>query len=224
MRLIMVGCEYSGVRTLSQAILGWSMESMGAFLNLPEEYRIHDHFRIPEIGHPPALSKEEHAQINNLTPRLKEMIQRWNVFYHIPWAPNRNDVIFVGLYFEDNVYGPLYFDYIKNLGPDDPIMQTRNQFDKWFAENSPETVLVHVKCSPEQIRYRKKTNPHEEELLKDEDVEYVLERFEQEFGKSIIKNKIVLDTTNISVEESLDEFKIKIVPFLTENDKNRIGN
>ena len=61
-------------------------------------------------------------------------------------------------------------------------------------------------------------------MLKDEDVEYVLERFEQEVGKSIIKNKIVLDTTNISVEESLDEFKIKIVPFLTENDKNRIGN
>ena len=171
-----------------------------------------------------ALSKEEHAQINNLTPRLKEMIQRWNVFYHIPWAPNRNDVIFIGLYFEDNVYGPLYFDYIKNLGPDDPIMQTRNQFDKWFAENSPETVLVHVKCSPEQIRYRKKANPHEEELLKDEDVEYVLERFEQEVGQSIIKNKIVLDTTNISVEESLDEFKIKIVPFLTENDKNRMAN
>lgn len=224
MRLIMVGCEYSGVRTLSQAILDWSMESMGAFLNLPEEYRIHDHFRIPEIGHPPSLSEEEHDQINNLSPRLKEMIQRWNVFYHIPWAPNRNDVIFVGLYFEDNVYGPLYFDYIKNLGPDDPIMQTRNQFDKWFAENSPETVLVHVKCSPEQIRHRKKANPHEEELLKDEDVEYVLDRFQEEVDKSIIKNKIVLDTTNISLEQSLEEFKIKVDPFLTEHDISRMKN
>ena len=62
------------------------------------------------------------------------------------------------------------------------------------------------------------------EKRKDFENEYVLERFEQEVGQSIIKNKIVLDTTNISVEESLDEFKIKIVPFLTENDKNRMAN
>ena len=67
-----------------------------------------------------------------------------------------------------------------------------------------------------------KSNPHAEELLKDKDIEYVLDRFQEEVDKSIIKNKIVLDTTKISVEQSLEEFKIKVDPFLTEHDISRI--
>ena len=65
-------------------------------------------------------------------------------------------------------------------------------------------------------------------FLEFEPGDYVINPKNRSWGigqiQSIIKNKIVLDTTNISVEESLDEFKIKIVPFLTENDKNRMAN
>ena len=46
-------------------------------------------------------------------------------------------------------------------------------------------------------------------VVQDEDVEYILKRFEEEFEWSLIRNKIVLDTTAATVEETLAEFLAK---------------
>ena len=63
MRLILIGCEYAGTTTLANALVRWAEEAMGAFANVPDEYKVHDHFKIPHISHPPGLSDEEQRQI-----------------------------------------------------------------------------------------------------------------------------------------------------------------
>ena len=58
MKLILVGCEYSGTTTLAHAIDDWAEDNLGSRFSL-----IHDHFKIPHtIGHPSDLSPEEHAR------------------------------------------------------------------------------------------------------------------------------------------------------------------
>ena len=49
-----------------------------------------------------------------------------------------------------------------------------------FMKHAPDTVLVHVKASPEVIRRRMKESPHKHPLVQEKDVEHVLERFEEE--------------------------------------------
>ena len=59
-------------------------------------------------------------------------------------------------------------------------------------------------------------------VVQEEHVVFVLERFEEEFEASLLKNKIVLDTTASTVDETLKEFVEKARPFLTESDRKRM--
>ena len=203
--LLIIGCEYAGSTTLAKAVISWATETRGAFLNVPDEYRIHDHFKFPKVSHPPEFSAEEHAQLMALSPRLKEMIQRHNVFYHLPHQGWTNDLVMIGLYFDDHIYGPLYFDYIHDLDPEDPIMQTRGQFETWLINGAPDVLLVQVKASPSVIRKRMHEDPRIDGVLQDKDVEYVLRRFDDEFQASNIPNKVTIDTTSATIEESLSQ-------------------
>lgn len=223
MRLIMVGCEYSGTRTLARAIVGWAEDAMDAFSGVPVEYQIHDHFRIPHIGHPPGLTEQEQRQVLALSPRVKEMVQRHNIYYHIPFATQASDSLVIGLHIEDMVYGPLYFGYLESPDPADPIMVTRGMFEQWLVDFAPETVLVMVTASPEVIRRRMQEGPHHNGVLLDGDVEYVLRRFEEEYKNSRLPNKLTIDTSTSTVEESMVEFVRGVEPFLTDADRRRIA-
>ena len=224
MRLLLVGCEYAGARTLARALIEWSRETMDAFAGVPDEYLIHDHFLMPKISHPPEFTDEEHEQILALSPRVKEMIQRHNIFYHIPFSTPGADSMMLGLHIEDNVYGPLYFDYLVDPDPEDPIMVTRNLFEPWINQFAPETVLVLVTASPDAIRNRMAERPHKKGLLLEGDVELVLRRFEEEFDRSALHNKLVIDTTDATVQESVTRFTDKIGPFLTDRDRERMDD
>ena len=223
MRLLLVGCEYSGVRTLAKAIVESAKHEMDAFAGIPDEYLVHDHFMVPHISHPPELTDDEHDQIMALSPRVKEMVQRHNIYYHIPFTAQGGDSLLVGLHIEDNVYGPLYFGYLVDLDPDDPIMVTRGMFEEWIVRSAPETVLVLVKASPDVIRGRMAARPHTRPVLRYEDVDQVLRRFEEEFEGSTLLNKMAIDTSAATVHESLEEFARKIEPFLTEDDHRRMA-
>ena len=223
MRLILVGCEYSGTTTLAKAICRWAEREMGAFAGVPEAYKIHDHFKIPHISHPPELNDDEQRQLLSLSPRLKETIQRHNIYYHLPTYSWPQDSIVIGLHIEDKIYGPLYFGYETEGDPRNPIMATRAKFERWIMYAAPDIVLVLVKASPEVILRRLKDNPHHNGVLQEEDVDYVLQRFEEEYEKSEIRNKLTIDTTTATVEESLDEFVRSIRKFLTETDRKRIA-
>jgi len=45
MRLILIGCEYSGTTTLAHAINEWTKETMDKEFTL-----IHDHFKLPDTS------------------------------------------------------------------------------------------------------------------------------------------------------------------------------
>ena len=223
MRLLLVGCEYAGTTTLANAIVRWAEEAMGAFAGVPEEYKVHDHFKIPHISHPPDLTDEEQNQILGLSPRLKEMVQRHNVYYHLPTAGWAQDSVVLGLHIEDNVYGPLYFGYLEDPDPNDPIMQTRNRFEEWILNVAPDTVLVLVEASPQVITVRMRETPHYNGVLEEKDVEYVLRHFRAEYDKSRLRSKLAIDTTAATIEESLAEFLREVEPYLTEGDRRRIA-
>ena len=87
-----------------------------------------------------------------------------------------------------------------------------------FKKYAPETVLVHVKAAPEVIRSRMQKNPHTHQVIKDKDIEHILSRFEEEVFNSIL-NKIELDTSTSTVQEVVDDFTEKIVPYLTIEDQ-----
>ena len=86
-------------------------------------------------------------------------------------------------------------------------------------EVAPDTVLVLVKASPDVIRRRMAENPHENGLVKDEDVERVLEAFQEQYDESFIRKKFDIDTSEATVEESLSEFLEKLQPHLSDSDR-----
>ena len=58
--------------------------------------------------------------------------------------------------------------------------------------------------------------------MKEPDIQEVLGAFEREYEISVIKNKLSLDTSESTVEESLKEFKVKFEAFITMEDRTRI--
>ena len=86
-------------------------------------------------------------------------------------------------------------------------------------EVAPDTVLMLVKASPDVIRRRMAENPHENGLVKDEDVERVLEAFQEQYDESFIRKKFDIDTSEATVEESLSEFLEKLQPHLSDSDR-----
>ena len=218
MKLILVGCEYAGTTTLAHAIDDWAEETMGLRFTL-----IHDHFKIPHTtGHPSDLSAEEQQQYLALSPRIMETAQRHNVYYHTPHqrAPE-TDLMVIGLHIEEMIWGRLYFGYGEEGTQGDRSVVAR-AIEHRFMTYAPETVLVLVKATPDVIAGRMKANPHETQLLKEEDIGRVLDLFEQGHDRSMIARKLTLDTSTATVEETVEQFGSLIESHLTGYDRLRI--
>ena len=154
MRLLLVGCEYSGTTTLADAIMAWAMDEMDI------DFRhFHDHFKIPDTKpHGGPLTDEEIARFAALSPRMTEAIQRHDLYYHTPREGPSGDGLFIGLHIDEKIYGPLYWGYgLKGeLGDRDGVARSiERSIMKW----APETVPVHVKASPEVIARRMREAP-----------------------------------------------------------------
>ena len=224
MKLILVGCEYSGTTTLANAINEWVKKTMGANFRI-----IHDHWKLPHTsGH--AITdevhlptEEEQQQVLALSPKLKEMTQRHSLVYHTPSEPNDSDTLMVGYVFDEAVYAPFYYGYGGPGEGGDRGMYGKHLEHK-LLKAAPETVLVHVKASPEVIVQRMRANPHHHGVVQEKDVEYILERFEKEIWNSLIGKRITLDTSTSTVEETLAEFVEKIEAHLTQTDRLRMLN
>ena len=231
MKLILVGCEYSGTTTLAHAIFKWGEEEMGAEFGL-----FHDHYKVPHTsGHPPTdhlseLNDDEQEQVLALAPKIKELIQRHSMYYHIQphaFLDGRQheqgfypDYLMIGLHVEDTIYGRLYFDYGREGQPGDRGVVGPN-IERAIMEHAPDMVMVHVKAAPEVIARRMRENPHKRGVLREKDIPLVLEQFAGAYRKSMIRNKLELDTSTATVEETLRELADKLEPFLTEADRNR---
>ena len=209
MRLILIGCEYAGKTTLANKITKWLKETTGGGRTF------HDHFTIP----PSELPEAEQAEFLRMSPQLQAMFQRYARDYHLN-APFYSDPdhLLVGFHIEEAVYAPLYYSY---GGSSNPSTAARSM-DKRILEQAPDTVLILLKATPEVIAKRMRENPHQYGVLQEKDIEYVLQRFEEEHQRSLLFREFVLDTTSATVEETLAEFSARVDPHLTETDRLRM--
>ena len=222
MKLILMGCEYSGTTTLAVAINNWLRKRTGSDFRL-----IHDHWKIPHTsGHLPNdtshfLTEEEQASVLALSPKLKEMHQRHSIFYHTHPAPNNWNLILVGYHFDNSIYGAHYFEYGRPTDPEDAKVWGR-RIEHQLLTYSPDTVLVSLTADADVIKTRMHQVPHSSAVLREEDIEYIQSQFEEEYKASIIMNKLSLDTSTASLEDTMTEFVEKIQPYLSEVDLSRI--
>ena len=245
MHLIITGCEYSGTTTLSLAIGVWGTEIFGGNTFGPNSF--HDHWKLPHINNwsPPTsdqskqimakqpdtregdftrtgLTDEEQQMVLNLTPKLKEMVQRYHLEYHIqPSFYKQPDHNMVGAYVEEAVYGPLYFGY-GGTGQKGDRAKSVRAYEERILDKAPDTVFVLVKATPGVIRKRMENKPHVNGVVKDTDIEHVLMLFDSAYESSLLHQKITIDTSTSTIKESLAEFVDKIKPHLTEVDLQRI--
>ena len=217
MRLLMTGCEYAGVRTLTRAISEWGENTIGGQMGDG-----HHHFRVPHLAHPPDLTEEEQQNILALSRRVLEIFQRYNVEYHLQSSLMRaQHHIVIGMHIDEAVYAPLYYGYGREGEYAGRVVYARYVEDR-INKEIPDLVHVLVKASPEVIAARMKEDPHDNGVLKEKDIELVLGRFEEEYERPKMANKITIETTSATVEESLAEFVQKVQPFLSEVDRTAI--
>lgn len=212
MRLILIGCEYAGKTTLAGEITKWIRQTMGGGRGF------HDHFTLPDSE----LTQVEQEQLAALVPSLKEKFQRYMLDYHFhPAFYSDADHLLAGFHIEEAVYAPLYYGY---GGPGENAERTSlaRTMEERIGELAPDTVLVLLKASAEVIAQRMKSNPHPGQVVQEKDIEFVLQRFEEQYQKSLLRRKFTLDTTSAAVEETLAEFEAAIEPLLTDSDRLRI--
>jgi hypothetical protein len=223
LRLIIVGCEYSGTTTIANAICRWAEGAMGGTIEP------HDHFVIPHIAcyqigpRAAPLTEEEQKHMLALSPKLKEMFQRQDMVYHFPTPNQGPDWVLVGYQIADAVYGPMFFDYgLANEPQGGPRSKYMRHIEMVFLERAPETVLVYLKASPEVIARRMKASPHQNGVVREGDIQRVLDAFESEYQASVLHNKMTLDTSSATVEETVKEFRRQLQPYVTDEDRRRI--
>jgi hypothetical protein len=214
-RLILVGCEYVGTSTLIQEISGWVERSMGGKMG------IHDHWKAPQLSHA-EHTKEENEGFLALSANLRESFQRYHMEYHLsPSFYHDADHTMVGFHIDEAVYAPRYYGYGEPNEYGDREQAARTT-EAALLEIARDTVLVLLKASPETIRARMKADPHANALVKDGDVDDVLAAFEDQHTRSLLRKKIVIDNTDLTVAETLAEFVTQVQPFLTHEDRSRI--
>jgi hypothetical protein len=197
MRLIIVGCEYSGVTTLINAIHGWGLQH-------GMNYHLDDHFTIPDAFH---LSQEEQQAMLDMLPAIKERFQRFQIAYHVKLLHRFSHILLGGFHIEEMVYGPRYYYPGINI-----------EIREWEPEMPSDTILVHLHASVETIRRRMVEKPHPHQLVPSSDVSVVLDDFKQQFNKSWIKKKFSIDTTDLTSDGLLESFFNESISHINESD------
>ncbi len=235
MRLILIGCEYTGKTTLAANISRWMIEKMGVSL-----VRWHDHFVVPRLdGHTiiraedsdAVIGKDEHdlntdedeEQIMSLRPNVLEQLQRHNIWRHMhPGLLGASDVLFINFYYAEAVYAPLYYGY----GAPGTFADRTARAREWDAEllpYAPDMVLALLTTDPATVSRRLSERPRVRGILKEQDVPLVLDRFHEEYEASLIERKFTLDTTDATPQETLGRFVDSIRPHLSGADLQRMS-
>ena len=149
------------------------------------------------------------------------MFTRYQFAYHLsPQLYRDSDHILVGFHIEEAVYAPLYYGYGKAGEYGDRESMARG-IEKEIIEQGPDTVIIHVKATADEIRRRMREAPHERGVIQEKDIEHILERFQYHYGHSLLRYRFELDTTTATVEETMEEFVEKIGPLISDRDRLR---
>ena len=198
MRIIAVGCEYTGVTTLLNELNKWGTERH-------LQFHIDDHFTIPDAFH---LSEDEQQAMLTMLPALKERFQRFQIVYHIRLINLYEQILLGGFHIEEEVYGPRYYY------PGLQVSDTR----RYESEMPADTVLVHLHARAEVIRKRMQNAPHPHTLIHAEDIPDLLVKFDQQYRQSWIQRKISIDTSDLTPDELLDVFLQRVRGHLDPRD------
>jgi len=197
MRVIAVGCEYSGVSTLIKSLDDWGKER--GF-----QHHLDDHFTIPDAFH--LIEAEQQAMLEML-PSIKERFQRFQLVYHVRLLHRYRHILLGGFHIEEAIYGPRYYY------PGKP-----QQVREYEPEMPDDTILVHLHAQPEVIRQRMAASPHPHQLVPDADAEEILEAYALEVRMSWIHRKIAIDTSALTPAELLAQFMKLSIPHLHAED------
>jgi hypothetical protein len=199
MRLIVIGTEYAGKTALIDGLMEW-----GGRVGIP--FHLDDHFSIPDRQF---LSPEDARAMLAMPPVIKERFQRFQIYYHLHILDDYADCLLGGFHIEEAIYGRRYY-YPKNVWPS----YTRS------LEHSfpPDTILLLLKAAPAVIRRRMQETPHQYPIVPAEDVEAVGAEFEEEYRRSGLKRKFVIDTSETTPAQLLAQFRERVVPHLDVRD------
>ena len=235
MRLVVIGCEYAGKTTLARGIAERVSADSGSAVRVHDHwvppgiwdqdpatcYVIGPDGVLPERSRYGGLRGAERdrlaslraADVRALSPWLLEQHQRAMVWRHLsPATSTRRSgeigpvahSIQVDFYYAEAVYAPLYYGYGGPGAFDDRDRRAR-EWDERLMAIAPETVLVHVAATAEEIERRMAAAPRADSVLKSGDAERVLRRYAEQFDASLIGRKIEIDTTGSTPEQALDE-------------------
>ena len=233
MRLILTGIEYAGKRTLGIEISRWWAEQTGEEFLEPPHLSFHDHFTLPHVVH--TMGHEDHKEQTELellkaNPGFQQLLQIYNIQNKFTRGYlEMRDLFLIDWYYSDAVYAPIYYGY-GGPGQYADRQVIARKFDAEVNELMPDMILVLMKASPEVIKNRVKEGAspfptrHANTYFDVKDTELVLERFEEQFEKSLITDKFVLDTTTDTIDQTLHLFKQQIKPFISSKDRIRLLN
>jgi hypothetical protein len=197
MRVIVIGCEYSGVSTLINALHDWGRER-------GINHHLDDHFTIPDAFH---LSTKEQQAMLEMLPAIKERFQRFQIVYHIRLLHLYRHILLGGFHLEEAVYGHRYYYPGK--------VQEVREYEPSMPDD---TILVHLAARPEVIRERMRTTPHPHSLVPEADVEEILDAYTVEFSKSWFLKRFQIDTSELTGEQLLETFLRLSIPHLNAED------
>ena len=222
MKVVVTGCEYTGASTLARGFVDWLYDEFGGRDEWPPRFSVHDHFEIPDLIHD-ELNDSERDSMVALAPKLTEAFQRYNVLHHTPTLqsasqPSDGIMVMVGFHLAEAIYAQTYYGY----GLEGELLDRRKfarRIDSEVMEFGPDTIMVVLTASPDAIRERMCLDRHPYGVVREEDVEAVLARFDEEYEASTIERKFRIDTTDMTPGEALQELVARFESYLTDEDR-----
>ena len=208
MRCIFVGIEYAGKSTLVDLMTNYYQH---------RKLRVHvdDHFTIPDS----TLSPASRAAYIDFPDDVKERMQRMQLQYHVEVIKNYPNTLIAGWHIEELIYSSFYGDDPESTYYSKYHINAQRGYETQVIEaRLPDVVMIHVTASDTAIKERMATAPHEYQIIKEADIPTLKRLFEEEIDKSLFAQsgrKIVLDTTDKTPAESLDELLLLSEPLIT---------
>lgn len=201
MRLIVAGCEYTGKTTLVQALSKWG-QARGI------RFHMDDHFSVPDTQ---TLKDRADQEAMHAAPEaIKERFQRFQIAYHVRLLHKYENILLVGFHIEEAVYGQRY--YYPGLGRSFEMPQS------WEKDMPSDVILAMLTARPEVIEKRMADAPHEFAVVPANDIQTVLDAFQQEFRASWLMKKFQIDTSELSPDDLLPAFLDASMPYLNAKD------
>jgi len=208
MRCIFVGIEYVGKSTLINLLQGY-------YQCFKLNTHLDDHFTIPDAS----LSPASRDVLVGLPDDIKERTQRMQIQYHVDVIKNYPNTLIAGWHIEEAIYSAVYGAESESPYYGNYHYGFQRLYESQVLEaHLPDVVLIHMTASDTAISERMQASPHQYQIIQEKDISEIKQRFEEEVSKSLFTQKgrkIVLDTTEKSPQESLDELLGKTESLIT---------